>query len=487
MSEKLSPQEAQSSISPNELSYRQLRAIATQAEAIRQSDSKTPTLDMRSMLNGELGFKAGHGLTNTEVGSFITEAEQLKAEHDKTNRRAELQVVVDAAAMSESMADLRSTLSAKEGFRKIYDMNNLELKAFVESSRQKLAELDGEESGDDEAAEDESKVQPELPVVTERRGRHAAPETDGDDQLTLDFDADADVYGRRAEKPEDKEEAQKAARRAKLDRELEESLRRLEARLAKYGKTLNKEPKQPEIELEADGDQMAIPLSMFETGDKTTETTDKDDELDLLKAPVPAHLFDSPDTTPTVADALDGPMPTSAFGAAEQGSGADPAKIDLGQPDTTSIRIEVPAPEAPSDTKGKEDEVAISPDQLDMDEMFQDAEDASKRFARTRKFFRRQVTRLQQYRDQRAKQQEERQAADETHREAFNKYEVTDLADFRRRKAETEAKEKADRKLNRRLRAASLGSAAILGLGIGKTAEAKKPSHLDETNHTRAA
>ncbi|MGH7196193.1 MAG: hypothetical protein ACREGJ_00320 [Candidatus Saccharimonadales bacterium] len=141
MEKASSPKEAKA-VDLQELSQEQLSVIVEKADQIDTSESKTPTLDKRSMLGEELGFPAAHNLSNQEVDAFVDSARTRSEELIHEAKRSEFSHIVEAAEKANSIADLRTALSEKYGFRKIYEMNNLELKAFVADARKKLKELD---------------------------------------------------------------------------------------------------------------------------------------------------------------------------------------------------------------------------------------------------------------------------------------------------------------------------------------------------------
>lgn len=156
-----------------------LTALA-EARASIDEDSPTKTLDLRSatgriLENGgvESAFARAHNLTNTEVDKFIDGA----AEESKKRHVVELQSIVEAYDAHDSFADRREALREalianghEDAFKKIYDMNNLELQAFVDATRREYEDATKlDESAALAEAYDEHKT---------REGKKAADEQD---------------------------------------------------------------------------------------------------------------------------------------------------------------------------------------------------------------------------------------------------------------------------------------------------------------------
>jgi len=149
MSEKAPSVETETSApDPYEgMSRETLDAIA-QVKASVDKDSSTPYADLRTALRetleasgDERAFRRIHNMDNLELNAFVDNADV----ESKNRRISELQSLIDAYDNNESFADRRTAIrDALEAagntaaFRAVYDMNNLELTTFVNDARQKL-------------------------------------------------------------------------------------------------------------------------------------------------------------------------------------------------------------------------------------------------------------------------------------------------------------------------------------------------------------
>ncbi|HEY5695632.1 MAG TPA: hypothetical protein VIQ80_02245, partial [Candidatus Saccharimonadales bacterium] len=152
MSEKLvsSNESEQQNKNPYEgMSRDALDAIAN-AKASLDPESATPGADLRTAVRESLeasgderAFRRVYDMNNLELNEFV---DGVSGEL-KHRRVDELKAIVEAYDNNETFGDrrtaLREALEAagdERAFRRVYDMNNLELNAFVSDARRQLQE-----------------------------------------------------------------------------------------------------------------------------------------------------------------------------------------------------------------------------------------------------------------------------------------------------------------------------------------------------------
>jgi hypothetical protein len=148
MAETAPAQAEKTSVNPYEdMSRETVEAIAN-VKASVDADSSTPYADLRTATRealessgDERAFRRVYDMNNQELDAFVDGAHV----ESKDRRVGELRALIDAYDNNESFADrrtaIREALEAAgdtKAFRTVYDMNNLDLTAFINDARQKL-------------------------------------------------------------------------------------------------------------------------------------------------------------------------------------------------------------------------------------------------------------------------------------------------------------------------------------------------------------
>jgi len=132
-----------------DLSRESLKAIV-EAKASIDKDSDTPYADLRTNLREALeasgdskAFRRIHNMGNLELDAFVENA----GIESKNRYIGDLKALVDAYDNNESFGDRRSAIrealeaaGETNAFRKVHDMSNPELTMFINDARQKLQE-----------------------------------------------------------------------------------------------------------------------------------------------------------------------------------------------------------------------------------------------------------------------------------------------------------------------------------------------------------
>lgn len=178
--------------------------LAVLAEAYAKAEgSKTPMAEVRSTLSDSeaFSFKDVYEMNNIELKAVAAEAGQVLGERQREARISELEQTLAVVDGKTTYADKRQALSAHLGFKRVYEMNNLEINDFLADTERQLAELKGqpeaEAEGDDVVA---PTSQAERLTDTEPTA-YRAPRLEIDDDETEV--AETPVVARRVEIPTD--------------------------------------------------------------------------------------------------------------------------------------------------------------------------------------------------------------------------------------------------------------------------------------------
>ncbi len=132
------------------LSDEQLAMLATSWAGV--SDSKTPMADLRGAMtdSGLFEFLPKYETNNLELRELATHAQGELEDRHEHHHKKELQAIIDATKTAATYADKRAALSDLLGFRRIYDMDNLEIDRFIADAQQKLAAIESADAPADD-------------------------------------------------------------------------------------------------------------------------------------------------------------------------------------------------------------------------------------------------------------------------------------------------------------------------------------------------